>query len=172
MDAWLKMRKQLGIFALLFGALHMVISMTLLSPAYFKPWYITDSMPTDGSVVAISTRMNWLGETVLVLGVLAVLLMFILGLTSVPAIGDLLNWREWTVVHSYLGYLCLLLATLHVTVIALPDWLAEPAYKAVQRLTLLSCILPWIVLGLKLGLSLPFVNNYVWKIRQGWERGV
>ena len=97
--------------------------------------------------------------------------MVILGLTSIQAIGDLLNWREWVAVHSYLGYLCLLLATLHVTVIAIPDWLGEPAYKAVQRLTLLSSIFPWVVLLLKMGLSIPFVNNYVWKIRRGWERG-
>ena len=171
LDDWLKMRKQLGNFALFFGILHLVISVALMSPSYFKSWYLKDSVAVEsGSTIALTSRMNWIGEIVLVSGVIAIVLMSILGLTSIQAVGDLLNWREWTFVHSYLGYSCLFTAACHVTVIAVPDWLGEPWYKAVQRLTLLSSILPWVAIALKLVLSLPGINGYLWKIRRGWER--
>ena len=171
LDEWMKMRKQLGIFALFFGLLHLIISVTLMSPAYFKPWFIADShVAESGATFALASRMNWLGETVLVSGVISIVLMSILGLTSVQAVGDLLNWREWSFVHSYLGYTCLFTAACHVTVIAVPDWLGEPWYKAVQRLTLLSSVLPWIVIFLKVVLALPGINGYLWRIRRGWER--
>jgi len=123
-----------------------------------------------GNTIALTSRMNVLGEVVLVSGVLSIVLMLILGLTSIQAVGDLLNWREWTFIHSYLGYSCLFTAACHVTVIAVPDWLGEPWFKAVQRLTFLSSIMPWIVICLKLILCLPGISGYLWKIRRGWER--
>jgi predicted dinucleotide-binding enzyme/DMSO/TMAO reductase YedYZ heme-binding membrane subunit len=173
LNDWLKMRKQLGVFALGFALLHLIISITLMSPAYFKPWYITDTavLGSFGDKVPLASRMNYLGEIVLLCGVVSFVLMALLGLTSIQAVGDQLNWREWSFIHSYLGYTCLFAAACHVTVVAVPDWLGEPWHKAMQRLTFLSSVLPWLVLGMKLVLALPGISDELAKIRRGWERG-
>ena len=157
------MRKELGLLSLLFAAVHMVLSIALMSPTYFKPWFL----PADSTAV----RMNWLGETVLLLGVLSIFVMVVLAITSVPGVGDSMSWREWRCLHTYVAYVGLIMAASHVTVIAVSDWLAEPWYMAIQRLTFLSSVfVAWPVVLVKTLLLLPPIGNYLHKIRCGWER--
>ena len=111
------------------------------------------------------------GECVILFGLLALLLMCILGLTSVPAIGNLLNWREWVFVQSQLGVVCLILATVHITTKGFSEWMVSKNwFEVVQRLSFQSTLIPYFTLLLKLFLLLPPVSAYVWKIRRGWER--
>ena len=46
-------------------------------------------------------------------GMLAYLLVVVLGITSLPSVGRALSWREFRFVQSKLGWLALILATLH-----------------------------------------------------------
>ncbi len=111
------------------------------------------------------------GEFVVLFGVLAFLLMSILGLTSVPAVGNLLNWREWVFVQSQMGFLCLVMATLHATVKGCSEWLiSKDWFEVVQRLSFQSNMIPYFTLILKAILLIPPISAYVWKIRRGWER--
>lgn len=111
------------------------------------------------------------GEFVVLFGLLAVLLMCILGLTSVPAIGNLLNWREWVFVQSQLGIVCLILATIHITIKGCSEWMvSKDWFEVVQRLSFQSTLIPYFTLLLKMFLLIPPVSAYVWKIRRGWER--
>ena len=113
----------------------------------------------------------FVGECVILFGLLALLLMCLLGLTSVPAIGNLLNWREWVFVQSQLGVVCLILAAIHITVKGFSEWMgSKDWFEVVQRLSFQSTLIPYFTLLLKLFLLLPPVSAYVWKIRRGWER--
>ena len=68
LDQWLKMRKQLGIYGLMFALLHIVMSVTVIQPAYFPDWYVISSIEVqvpDGShtvTVPISSIMNLKGK--------------------------------------------------------------------------------------------------------------
>ncbi len=105
-------------------------------------------------------------------GLLTLLLMCILGLTSVPAIGNLLNWREWVFVQSQLGYVCLLFVALHTTTKGYAEWVvSKDWFEVVQRLSFQTSAVAWVTLVLKSIFLIPPIGAYVWKIRRGWERG-
>ena len=78
LDVWLKMRKHLGYYALFFTAMHTVLALALMSPAYYSRWYHYNSqvLPlnrTGDTEVNIDSRMTWLGETAMLRGVLSLL---------------------------------------------------------------------------------------------------
>ena len=96
LDRWLKMRKQLGLYALLFAILHTVMSMVLLSPAYFSKMFHTyqSTVPlnrTADTVISHTSRMNWNGETLVFLGFLATGCMSLLGVSSLPSVAGSLE---------------------------------------------------------------------------------
>lgn len=68
LDQWLKMRKQLGIYGLMFALLHIVMSVIVIQPAYFPDWFVISSVEVqvpDGThtvTVPISSIMNLKGE--------------------------------------------------------------------------------------------------------------
>ena len=177
LDAWMKMRKELGLISLAFAATHCVLSVAHLSPPYFTNWYTQMhsapvvngqvSIPTGGcqfscnfwtssNVVATTSiakaqvnvptgvTMNWKGETVILLGSLALGGMSILGVTSLPSVMTQLNWKQWDFIHSKLGMTTLAFATAHVVMKGAPDWpgkafveIAKGKYKHTQFLLLL-----------------------------------
>ena len=113
--------------------------------------------------------MTWIGECVIAFGTLALGLMVILGITSLPSVGSRMNWRQWTFVQSYLGHLCLFLAAVHLAFNACPSWGTTPIQKTVQKLSFLSFLLPVLALFLRLVLVLPCFSIFLYKIRRGWE---
>ena len=96
--------------------------------------------------------------------------MGIIGLTSVPAIGSLMNWREWRFIQSQFGFACFLLTVGHCMVHGVPRWMIQR--DLLLRNSFMSLILPWLTLFLKIIYFVPCVHIYVWKIRGGYERGV
>ena len=128
LDSWLRMRKQLGLIALYLAGTHCVMSLAHLSPPYFPNWYDTLKVVvppnlTEAVVIPIGVRMNWKGETVLCLGGLALGVMSVLGITSIPSVGAAMNWRQWNFVHTKMGYTCLAIASAHVLLKGAPDWM-------------------------------------------------
>ena len=143
------MRKALGLYALLFGVMHMVLSTVLLSPAYYSKWYLktSDIVPgnnTEDVKVGVSSRMNVVGETCVLNGVIAITAMGVLGMTSIPSIARAMNWREWRCIQSYLGFACVLLATAHLTVKGATSWVKADSYKDyLPTVTFFSLPIPW-----------------------------
>ena len=172
-DRWLKARKMIGLYALFFSVWHVAISGIYMSPGYLGSWFETTKVHfpenTSGFVHDFSVRMNLRGEGTISVGILALLLMSILGLSSLPSVGAVLNWREWRFVQSHLGYVTLFLVTAHVVIFALPGWIRSPI-RMLYRTTFMCCVIPFIVLFMKLILITPCVAGYVDKIRGGWER--
>ncbi|ELT89636.1 hypothetical protein CAPTEDRAFT_117237 [Capitella teleta] len=109
MDLWLKMRKQLGLYGLIFALMHVFISVCLMNPGYYPFFYKKNSTDSHGHNTG-HNLMTWRAELCILLGALSTGLYILLGITSLPSVGAMLNWREWRFVQSYLGHACLLLA--------------------------------------------------------------
>ena len=172
---WLKIRKQLGLYALGCVFIHAIFSLVLMNPAYLDSWFINSEVtvpaePTADTRFLLGSRLNGKGESAVLFGVLGAGLMSVLGIISVPAIGALLNWREWNFVQSKLGLLCLLVSTIHVMIMAFHHWIHESVGRLVQGMTFLVCILPWAILIMRVILLMPCVRKPLNRIRQGWER--
>jgi metalloreductase STEAP2 len=173
---WLKMRQKLGLFALFFATLHLVMSEAIMSPAYLKYWFIQTKYRlyvNDTYVdLPITTRMNWMGETVILMGVLAWTIMIIMAITTIPSISRSLSWREWRYVHSHLGFVSVLLTACHLTVKGAPLWMDKDAKDIIPTITFLSCVLPWATIVMRLILYMPCVYRRVRNIRKGHHRQI
>ena len=177
-DAWLKARKQLGLMAFSVISLHVVISAVITSPTYMSSWFrkedinvkIPANLTQDVVVHLGGTWMTWIGELSILAGILAYALMSLLAVTSLPSVTNSLNWAEWRLVHSRLGYVMLTLAVTHVYVMGVPKWVKTGFPLLFFRVKFLSIVMPTLVLVCKLVLLLPCVDAYVQRIRRGWER--
>jgi len=172
LDRWLLRRKQLGILTFVIALTHSVITLILMSPAYYSTWFhpVEIIIPTSYNqtrFVVESGLMTAKGELASLLGILTQLCMSILAVTSIPAIGNLLNWREWRFVQSKLGTVTLLLAIGHVIAMALPRWIAVGVAKAFYNLGLLCLYFPLLTLLLKFMFWLPCFSRPLYRIRRG-----
>eukprot|EP00850_Spirogloea_muscicola_P006530 SM000031S11539 [mRNA] locus=s31:201682:206921:+ [translate_table: standard] len=105
---WLELRKQLGLLAFLFGAVHGVLAVALLKPEYtYRNTIFTDS-----------GTLNLVGEFTVLLGMVATVCLCVLGCTSLPSVASSMSWREWDFVHKKLGWASVFFATVHVLVFA------------------------------------------------------
>eukprot|EP00920_Eleutheroschizon_duboscqi_P038599 GHVT01092699.1.p1 GENE.GHVT01092699.1~~GHVT01092699.1.p1 ORF type:complete len:258 (+),score=9.00 GHVT01092699.1:28-774(+) len=177
LDEWLKMRKQLGLVALFFAACHCIASVVLMTPAYYSYYFEKSergffSIPanqTKDLKVPIALKMEWKAETFIILGVIALGVMAIIGITSLPSVGQRMNWREWTFMQSQLGYFCLLLAIAHVILRGIGYWTSYPITKVLLHPAFVASVIPWLTIFLKILLLTPCLYIPLWKIRRGWE---
>lgn len=173
-DRWLKARKMTGLFALFFSLWHVAISGICMSPGFLRSWFESTKvhLPENTSDYALdfSVRMNVNGEGTISVGLLALLLMSLLGLSSLPSVGAILNWREWRFVQSHMGYVTLFLVTSHAALFAWPTWMKFPN-RFYLYTSFMCCVIPSIVLFMKMILITPCIGGYVDKIRGGWEKG-
>ncbi|CAF3781504.1 unnamed protein product [Rotaria sp. Silwood1] len=128
LDRWLLSRKQLGLLAFVIALGHCIITIILVSPAYYSSWFhpievLVLTVHNQTQIVVGSSLMTAKGELASLLGILALLCMSILTITSIPAISNRLNWREWRFVQSKVGTVTLLFAIGHVLIMAIPYWI-------------------------------------------------
>ena len=165
LDAWLRARKQLGLFSMLLAVIHALLSVVILTPAYF-PWFLTPKNVT--ATTFNMPRMTWDGETATLLGILALVSVCVVGITSLPSVVAILNWREWRFVQSYLGWVALLLSVAHIMVQGLGHaWINLDTRTLFLKLSLVSCFLPWLVILMKIVLVLPCIDRRLSTIRHG-----
>jgi DMSO/TMAO reductase YedYZ heme-binding membrane subunit len=172
LDRWLLGRKQLGLLTFLIALTHSIMTLILMSPAYYSTWFhpveiIIPTIYNQTQFVVEGGLMTAKGELASLLGILTQLCMSILAVTSIPAIGNLLNWREWRFVQSKLGTVTLLLAIGHVVAMALPRWIAVGVDKAFYNLGLLCLYFPLLTLLLKFMFWLPCLSRPLYRIRCG-----
>ena len=178
LDNWLKMRKQLGIFALFFAGVHCILVLVVLQPAYlyyhFENYLKEVRIPANHTTdifVPIMPKLGWTAEVTVLTGVLTLFTMLTLGISTLPSVGSSLNWREWRFVHSRIGFVCLSLAIVHVIIRGYGYWIKYRLYKVFQHGPLLVSFLPWFTMLLKLLLLLPCFAIPIRRIRHGWEPG-
>ncbi|RUS74254.1 hypothetical protein EGW08_017992 [Elysia chlorotica] len=178
LDTWLKSRKQLGLVSFILVALHAVMSVLIMSSAYFGGWFHkrTLTLPANLTLESRVTLglsqevMTWRGEVILMLGILGLLLMTLVAVTSIRSVGDSLNWGEWRAVQSRLGHVVLVVSVAHVTVKGAEYWWRLGFPKVFRSAAFMSVLIPYLVLALKLAFSLPPLAGYLRNIRRGWER--
>ena len=175
LDGWLCSRKQFGLLTFFVALCHAIISLILISPEYYSSWYqpaeIIVLQDTNRTKISLpSSIMNWNGELAALLGVLAIVTMSLLAVASIPAIGSILNWREWQFIQSKLGTLTLLLAIGHVFAMALPNWVNIGFVKTFTSIGFPTVIFPVVTVLLKFILCLPCFSNPISQIRRGHDR--
>ncbi|MBI2048022.1 MAG: ferric reductase-like transmembrane domain-containing protein [Parcubacteria group bacterium] len=111
----LYLRKPLGVFGFGIAALHSFISLALLSPAYYPKFFLE------------SGKLNFIGETSLLFGVLALFIFSVVSLTSIPAIAERLKPEQWKSIQR-LGYLAYVFVLLHVVVMGFQGWFLGTSY--------------------------------------------
>ncbi|XP_051857467.1 metalloreductase STEAP4 isoform X1 [Antechinus flavipes] len=113
----------------------------------------------------------WRYDGGLTLGILGFFLFVLLGITSLPSVSNMVNWREFRFIQSKLGYLTLILCTVHTLVFGANKFLKPPPLVWYLPPTyVISLIAPSVVLLLKFILIMPCFNRPLTRIRQGWER--
>lgn len=172
LDRWMLSRKQLGLLTFAVAVFHVVFTIILMSPAYFPTWFysteiILPSAQNQTRLVLKSALMKGTGEISGLLGFLTLFCMSILAITSIPAIGNLLNWREWRFIQSKLGTTTLLLAIGHVIAVGIPFWIPVTAAKIIYNLSSLCLYLPIITILLKFIFWLPCFSRPIYRIRRG-----
>ncbi|CAL8240838.1 unnamed protein product [Merluccius merluccius] len=172
LDCWLGGRKQLGLLSFLCAVLHAVYSMclsirkaakyNLLNAAYRQ---VKADIPDSWVEQSVWRSDLYLSCGILGLGVLA-----LLAITSLPSVGNSLNWREFTFVQSGLGYAALTLAVMHTLFFGWDMAFSPGSYSYyLPPLFVLALVLPCVVLVGRVLLAPPCLASRLAKIRRGWE---
>ncbi|XP_064410840.1 metalloreductase STEAP4 isoform X1 [Latimeria chalumnae] len=175
LDRWMLCRKQLGLVALVFAFLHVLY--TLVIPIrYYVRFRIKDSTVSqarENKTSTFDTTMAWRTDMYFSLGILGFGLYILLGITSLPSVSNVMNWREFRFVQSKLGHITLLLCTTHALIYGWDKFLRSSRYRwYLPPAYMLSLIIPCTVLVLKFILITPCVDRTITRIRQGWERKI
>ena len=168
------------------ATVHCIMCLAHLSPEYYPGWYhvtTMELMSPNGTVVSVPIKYEhkWEGQTVLSMGVVALCFMSVVGLTSLPEVGNRLTFLQWRFIQSYLGHVTLVASAAHVVLKIAPKWandarqhsgnkLPKGAKEPDTTMTLIAVILPLFTIFLRLVLALPPIGCYIDKIRAGWER--
>ncbi|XP_044044441.1 metalloreductase STEAP3-like isoform X1 [Siniperca chuatsi] len=170
LDRWLTTRKQFGLCSFLCAVLHAIYSLCLpmRKSARYKLLNIAFKQVKEDSW---DNGEVWRMELYLSVGIMALGLLSLLAVTSLPSVANTVNWREFSFIQSTLGYCALSMATLH-TVLFGWDRAFDPAqYRFYLPPTfILVLILPLVVLLGRLALFVPCVARRLVQIRRGWEK--
>ncbi|XP_055974576.1 metalloreductase STEAP4 [Sorex fumeus] len=173
LDHWMLCRKQLGLISLGFACLH-VLFIVSTPLRYIALWHFKNMTITQVALKKespISTYRAWLNDSYLTLGVLGFFLFVLLGITSLPSVSNLVNWREFRFIQSKLGYLTLVLCTAHTLVYGWKGFVCPVILRWYLPSTyMIALIIPCTVLVIKCILILPCIDRTLNRIRQGWDR--
>lgn len=173
LDTWLKSRKQLGLWAFFFATLHALLTLCILTPAHFSPWFKAMPQPKftlnssyfkneNSSSFDVTTNaefkqtgLTFYAELNIITGVISYSIMLFLAICSINSIASSLNWSEWTFVQSKCGLLCLFFSLLHDVVMYLRFIFEKDVHKytnkhILTRVKLYTIWVPLVVLILRL----------------------
>ncbi|XP_074071100.1 metalloreductase STEAP3 isoform X2 [Macrotis lagotis] len=173
LDHWLQHRKQIGLLSFFCASLHAVYSFCrpmlrshryqLINNAVKQVWANKSNEWNEEEV--------WRMEIYISLGILALGLMSLLAITSLPSISNSLNWREFSFVQSTLGFLALVVATLHTLTYGWTRAFEESSYKFYLPPTFtLTLLVPCMVILARGLFLLPCLHHRLARIRRGWEK--
>lgn len=173
LDQWLTRRKQFGLCSFLCAVLHAIYSLCLpmRKSARYKLLNMAFKQVKSGVEDSWVDEEVWRMELYLSVGIMALGLLSLLAVTSLPSVANTVNWREFSFVQSTLGYCALSMATLHTLLFGW-DRAFDPAqYRFCLPPTFaLVLILPLTVLLGRLALFVPCVAGRLRQIRRGWEK--
>jgi predicted dinucleotide-binding enzyme/DMSO/TMAO reductase YedYZ heme-binding membrane subunit len=165
LDLWLKSRKHLGLWSFFIASLHTMISLVILNPAYYSPWFKQNN-------INIHVRYTVHGELNILSGIFAFFLMCPLVVTSIKSINKSLNWSEWNFIQTKIGYSCLIASLIHVFIMFFRFVLERKLHNystnfILSRIKFASLWLPLTVIVLRLVAQTPIVHRRIRRIRSG-----
>ncbi|CAM9867004.1 unnamed protein product, partial [Heterosigma akashiwo] len=138
----LEIRKHVGLVSLFFLWVHIFMSLVLFNPAYYGKFF---DDPT-----ALPTKLNVIGETSFFFGILGFMLYQVVGLSSLPSIGQSMNK-----VQSIFGpvvWCALVFGTIHVLIMGIQNngWTSVGKWPGgLPPITLTSTLVPMFVILVK-----------------------
>ncbi|KAE8596107.1 hypothetical protein XENTR_v10015971 [Xenopus tropicalis] len=172
LNTWMLRRKQFGLLCFFFAVMHALYSLSYPSRRSYRykllNWaYQQVKQQKENAWVEHDV---WRMEIYVCLGILALAVLSILAIASVPSVSTSLSWREFQFIQRKLGYMALLLSTLHALVFAWNKWVDVNQFIWHTPPTfMISVLLPIIVLLCKVILLLPCLDKRLRKIRSGWQ---
>ncbi|XP_068604071.1 metalloreductase STEAP2 [Brachionichthys hirsutus] len=170
LEGWLQSRKQLGLLSFLLAAVHVLYSLCLpmrrseryllLNTAYQQVHSNVESVWNEEEV--------WRVEMYISFGIMSLGLLSLLAITSIPSVNSSLNWREFTFIQSTLGYIALLIATLHGLLFGWKRAFEGDAYRFyLPPSFVVALALPMLVILGKIMMLLPCLGRKIQQIRRG-----
>ncbi|XP_074639892.1 LOW QUALITY PROTEIN: metalloreductase STEAP3 [Gouania willdenowi] len=169
LDVWLCRRKELGLLSFLCALLHTVYSLCLaLRRAAGSTLGTIEHQQVENLGVG---RSVWRSDLFLTCGILGLGVLSLLAVSSLPSVGKMLSWREFTFVQSGLGFTALTLSTMHTLFFGWDLVFHPSAYPYyMPPVHMLALVLPCLVLVGRVMVALPCVSRRLTRIRRGWER--
>ncbi|KAJ7322298.1 hypothetical protein JRQ81_018585 [Phrynocephalus forsythii] len=172
LDQWMLSRKQFGLLSFFFASMHACYSLCypmrrsyrykLLNWAYQQVKQKKESAWIEHDV--------WRMEIYVSLGILGLGILAVLAVTSIPSVSHSLTWREFHYIQSKMGYVALLLCTVHAAVYAWNKWIDVGQFLWYTPPTfMIALILPVVVLACKVILLFPCLKKRLQKIRSGFD---
>jgi DMSO/TMAO reductase YedYZ heme-binding membrane subunit len=130
----LYLRKHLGVIGFGVAAMHAIMSLVLLNPAYYSKLY------------AESGKFNLIGESSMLFGILAFLIFSAISITSLPPIEKHMHQGQWKLVQRF-GYLAYVFVLLHVTIMGFSGWFKPDSWQyGLASISLISALFIILVL--------------------------
>ncbi|XP_041822425.1 metalloreductase STEAP3-like isoform X1 [Chelmon rostratus] len=173
LDGWLTRRKQFGLCSFLCAALHAVYSLCLpmRKSARYKLLNIAFKQVKTGVEDSWVDEEVWRMELYLSVGIMALGLLSLLAVTSLPSVANTVNWREFSFIQSSLGYCALFMATVHTLLFGWNRAFDPAQYRFHLPPTFVLVLIPALAVLLgRLALFVPCVAGRLRQIRRGWEK--
>eukprot|EP01083_Nonionella_stella_P086647 240861_1 len=142
---YLACRKHLGLVSLWFLAVHIVMSCLMFGIGYYDRFFTDPDDP--------KSRMTANGESSFMFGSFGSCLYFVLGICSLPSVAEAMTRKQWDFVYGPVAWTALCFGTAHVMCQGIGvTWYKAPWPNAGEMppITLISCLLPWFVIGFKI----------------------
>lgn len=137
----LSIRKHLGLMGLYFLFVHAIMSLVDFSPATYY-WWAYDSTELQS--------MNLTGQVSMMFAIYSTSLFVIVGLCSLPSVGEAMNKKQWSFVFGPVVWLALVMGHVHYCVIYFRVIKGSfEQYGSIPHATLLGSLLPWLAFLLK-----------------------
>ncbi|KAI5141466.1 Metalloreductase Steap1, partial [Manis pentadactyla] len=121
---WMLTRKQFGLLSFFFAVLHAIYSLSYpMRRSYrYKLLNWAYQQVQQNKADAWIEHDVWRMEIYVSLGIVALGILALLAVTSIPSVSDSLTWREFRYIQSNLGIVSLLLGTIHALIFAWNKW--------------------------------------------------
>ncbi|XP_069588660.1 metalloreductase STEAP3 isoform X2 [Ranitomeya imitator] len=172
LDKWMMHRKQMGLVSFFLAALHAGYSLCLPMRRSARYQILNDAFKQVKNNVTSAwvEEEVWRMELYVSVGIMALGILSILAVSSLPSVSSSLNWREFTFIQSRLGFAALVLCTLHTLTFGWKrafEWRRYVFY--LPPTFTLTLPLPLLIIWCRIVFLLPCISQKLKKIRRGWE---
>lgn len=129
--------KYLGLIGFSMSAIHVFITLIIISPSYYPKFYVDD-------------MMNLKGELSMLMGVFSLFCFTIPAITTIPFMQEAVGIKKWQK-GQRIGYYGLLLALLHVVIMGFSGWFKVETWPGyLPPITLIATVIATFPLYLKI----------------------